>query len=389
LLRVELASIGQSTAPQLRDISSFIAVAWGANQELTLTLRAFPFDTDYLRVGYLHALDWGGTDAARRDSVFIAQTGGAPGLELALRAKRLQLLAAVKWANVDDAVRGSERLWGALWGGSFELHRVLRLDAGFGYFQRHREAGASSRFVEGASARLVWHGGASEPELAAEPFRPPSFRQDPEVLVAASPVGFALALEAVTLVARQRRFEDSDAETLTAAPAVALYGSARGRTVAAHLAVAWRSVAFALRNDARVGVDTTLPANAAPLAELSAWLGCSLTSLPLRLVPSIEIGARLPPALEVPSALPGYAQTLLVGGAAGFDALPIGATRLPVLATRLGARLQVSTSVGLSAFAEYERNPNRTSFAASPAGVTRRFESPDVLSVFSAAQARF
>lgn len=151
--------------------------------------------------------------------------------------------------------------------------------------------------------------------------------------------------------------------------------------MAAHWAVAWQSVAFALRNDARLARGQTLPASSVPRAELSAWLGGSVTLPPL--VPSFELGVRLPAALETPSALPGFGQTLLVGGPAGLEALPVGAGRLPVLAARLGLRLQVSTSVALSLSAEYQRNPNR-----ALAG-TRGFATPDSLAVVGAAQARF
>jgi hypothetical protein len=389
LLRLDLGldTLPQALAPPLRDASSFIGVAWRLTPGTELGLRAFPFDTDYVRVGYLHALDWGGTDVARRESSFLGQTGGAPGALLSLTAPRLRLFSAVKWASVTDALRGQQRLWGALSGGSFELGPRLTLDAGFGYFQRLAQA--SPRFVEGASLRMVWHRGIAEPELAAEPFRQPSLREDPERLEALAAPGFALALEAVTLVARQQRFEAPTARTLTAAPAAALYGSVRGRAWAGHAVLSWRSLAFVLRNDPRSAPGQSLPLRAAALPELTAWLGGSLTLLRLGVVPSLELGVRLPAALETPSALLGFTQTLVVGGPAGFEALPLGAGRLPVLTTRAGVRFQASAAVALSLFGEYQRNPNRTSFGTSTSGVTRSFASPDALTAFGAARASF
>lgn len=392
LLRLELGLAGGAAASEngneataaVRDVSSWLGVGWQVSPSVRLNLRAFPFDTDYWRLGYLHALDWGGTDVQRGESIFLGQRGGAPGVEISLTAPRLRLFSGVKWARVGDVLRGERRLWGVLSGGSFELSPTLRVDAGFGYFQRPAlvpEAGGGGSFVEGASLRFVWQRGVFEPELSAEPFRPAPFGGEQRAFEAEAPLGVALALEASLLVQRLRRFEAPQSTTLTPAPAAALYGSARGRRLAAHWAVAWQSVAFALRNDARLARGQTLPASSVPRAELSAWLGGSVTLPPL--VPSFELGVRLPAALETPSALPGFGQTLLVGGPAGLEALPVGAGRLPVLAARLGLRLQVSTSVALSLSAEYQRNPNR-----ALAG-TRGFATPDSLAVVGAAQARF
>jgi hypothetical protein len=156
-----------------------------------------------------------------------------------------------------------------------------------------------------------------------------------------------------------------------------------------HAALSWRSLAFVLRNDARLARGETLPPSARARSELTAWLGASATLPQLHLVPSFELAVRLPAALETPSVLAGFSQTLVAAGPAGLEALPIGAGRLPVVSGRLGARFQTSASVGLSLFGEYQRNPNRVAFAASLSGVTRAFARPDSLSFFAAAQARF
>jgi hypothetical protein len=392
VLRLELGlgarsgeSSGRSDAvAAVRDVSSWLGVAWQASRSARLSLRAFPFDTDYLRLGYLHALDWGGTDVERGESVFLAQHGGVPGLEVSLTAPRLRLFTVLKWARVSDALRGEQRLWGVLSGGSFELWSSLRVDGAFGYFQRPAllpEADVGASFVEGASLRLVWHHGVFEPERTAEPFRPAPFATEPRGFQAEAPLGVALALEASMLVQRLRRFEAPESTTLSPAPAAALYGSARGRRLAAHLVVAWQSLSFALRNDARVARGQTLPRSTVERGELSAWLGGSVTLPPL--VPSFELGLRLPAALETPSALPGFGQTLLLGGPAGLEALPVGAGRLPVLAARVGTRFQASASVGLSLHLEYQRDPNRLAVGK------RALVSPDSLALVGAAQARF
>jgi hypothetical protein len=144
-----------------------------------------------------------------------------------------------------------------------------------------------------------------------------------------------------------------------------------------------------LRNDARLARGETLPAGALPQPELTAWVGASLTLLPLHLVPSVELAVQLPGALRIPSVLPGYPQTLVAGGAAGFEALPIGAGRVPVVSGQLGLRFQASASLMLGLFGEYERDPNRVTLAtSSSSGLTRSFAPPDSLGVFGAVQAR-
>lgn len=388
LLRLDLAlaGAGQETELRLRDASSWLAVAWVPRPDLELRLRAYPLDTDYVRLGYAHALDWGGTDVARRESVFLRQMGGVPGAELALSTSRVRLFCWVKSAQREDDVRGPERVWGGAAGGSFQPSRAWRVDAGFGFFQR------PPTFLEGASLRVVWHRGVSEPELAPEPFRPPPFRAAPERFTAEARPGFALALEGVTLLSRQRRYEDPSFSTATLAPAAALYGSLRTSRWAGHFLFSWRSLPFLLKNDPRVLPEQALPAAAPSQPELGAWLGASADLLGRRLVPSLELGARLPAALvsaSGASGASGASQTFLVGGPAGFEALPNGAVRAPVLAARASLRFQASAGLSLVLATEYEHDPNRSAWVTSPAGVIRRPTPGHSLSQLVAAQARF
>jgi hypothetical protein len=308
--------------------------------------------------------------------VFVSPHGGVPSLVAGLRTPQVALFAGVKWATIDDAAVGPRRVWGALGGGSLELGRALRVDAGVGIFQR------SAGIVEGTSARLVWHLAAREPELGEEPFRPASLREEPTQLTADAPLGVALALEGVLLVTRPQS-SASDTRSLVSAPAAAGYGSARGKRLAGHFALGWRSLAFVLRNDARFSVADDVAPTSAQQAELMAWAGGSCR-LPLQLVPSLEVGGRLPAALQVPSALPGVAQSWVVRES-GLTPLPVGAARLPVLAARLSLRWQASPSLALALSSDYQRDPNRTRLDAA---AQRVFDTADSLSVLAAVQAR-
>ncbi len=368
----------------LRDLSSHVGVAW-AGEGATLTLRSFPFDTDYLRLGQLRWLSWGGTDTARGESIFVDQEGGAPGVELSLELPAVRLFAACKWTSQAQQARRV----GGLFGGTFKPRAWLRLDAGFGYFERAPAAvGLPASFAEGASLRLVVGGAALEPDLAAEPFRPPSLRSEMEAFQEPASRGASLALEVVTVAQRVRRAGDVARFEVVPAPGAALYGSARGAIVAAHAAVGWRSAELLLLGSHGLIAGEGLPRGAS-FGELSSWLGLSAELLPLSLTPSLQVAAQLPAALQLPSSVPGAAQTLLVRSGAQVEALPLGAGRLPVINVRAGARFAASRSVSLSLFLDYEHDSNRVGWRSTAVGPARSFVEPDGVTLTAASWARF
>jgi hypothetical protein len=371
----------------LRDAGSRLGVTW---QRLGLRgeLRAYPFDTDYVRVGYLHALDWGGTNVEQGESIFVTQSGGAPGAELELASPRARLGFAMKWARTDAQPSLGPRLWGALLRGSFRLSPSLRLEGGLGYFQRPAVTTGAS-FVEGASLRLVWHRGVPEPELAAEPFRSPMLRDEAELFEAPRSDGQALAVEGVTLIRRLRELDAPERSGLRASPAFGVYGSARGRGLAMHGVATWRSLAFVLRNSEGLLAGSGFPPRAIRLSELAAWLGLSAELSPWHVVPSLEVGCLLPAALQTRGALPGVPQTFIVRGPGRIEALPLGAGRLPILAGRAGVRAQLSAGFALGLFATYERDPNRVGLEKRAGGAARVFAAPASARLLAAAWSRF
>jgi hypothetical protein len=388
-LRVEVPLLSPSAESlALHDVSSSLAIAWQATRRVELELRAFPFDTDYVRLGYLHSLSWGGTDRSRRESVFLAQAGGAPGVLASVRTHRLALFAGLKRANLRDPVGATDALFGALGGASVEPTRALRLDLGFGFFERPPLGSGfrSSEHVEGASLRVVYRDGPTEPELAVEPFRRPSLREEAAGLAAESAEGWAVALEGVALVERQPLSGTAAQSRLMLGPAASLYGSLRRGVWAGHGALGWRSLRFVLRNERPVlGAAST---STREQAELGAWIGGSILLRPAELVPSAELGVVQPAALQTASPFAGLSQTY-VAGPRGLEPLPTGAAQLPVFMGRLALRFQASRVVGLALLGDYQRNPNRTRFAAAAGTSARVFANPDSLSVRVAAQARF
>jgi hypothetical protein len=382
LLRVDssLADAGQETPLRVRDASSWLGVTWQLRSELAVELRAYPLDTDYVRLGSAHALDWGGTDLARRESVFLRQQGGVPGIELGLSSPRVRLFTWVKTARLEDGPRASERAWGGAAGGSLDVSQQWRLNLGFGFFQR------PPTFLEGVTARLVWHRGVQEPELAAEPFRPAPFRLAAQRFVAEGRPGVAVALEGVTLVTRQRRYEDPAFATTTLAPAVALYGSLRTPRWAGHFLVSCRSLPFLLKNDPRVLPEQALPESATSRPELGAWLGASLEVQALGLVPSIELGARLPATLSWVSEDTAAGQIFVAAGPAGLEALAPGTRIAPIFAARTSLRFQASPGLAFVLSSEYQRDPNRSAFVDASSVGPGPFQSVTQL---VAAQARF
>lgn len=363
----------------VRDASSWVAVTYEPSASSVLKLYAFPFDTDYVRLGHLHALDWGGTNVARRESSFLQQQGGAPGALLALGLPRIRLFVGGKWAN---QVSRDERLWAVFGGGSWEPAAALRFDLGFGYFERPKGEPDSAQLLEGVSGRVVWRAGPSEPELALEPLCRPSFaREALSLFPRDEPAGTALALEGALLATRSPLLESPLEARLVPAPAAALYGSWQRRSFRAHFALWWRSLRFVLRNERAVlPVDST---SSVERAELGAWLGGGWTLTPLMLTPAVEAGVQLPAALDTVSAV--SAQSFVTTGA-GLAPLPPGAARLPLVATRVSLRWQLSRVVALLAFGDYVRDPNATRF--SPTN-QREFAPADAVTLAAGARARF
>jgi hypothetical protein len=342
-LDLDLDALREGDAPRLRDASSWLKLELRAGGWTKLSLTAFPFDTDGERLGHLHGLDWGGSDAAHGQSIFVAQQGTVPGLELGFRAARVELRAGLRWATSRPGLAGSRRLWGGLLRGSLALSSRLRGDFGLGYFERDVET-ADAGVVHGGSWRWVWHTeGVREPELAAEPFRPPALRASDELLGVVETTGTALALETVALAKRLRRFEAPASTALALAPAAALYGSARGHVLAAHLALSWRSLGFVQRNGPGLMRGETAPVGSVERSELAAWAGLGVSTA-LGLVPSLQAGVLLPATLEMASSLPGFGQSFVVREGGAVVALPPGSARLPLVAARAALRFRASRS---------------------------------------------
>ncbi|HKY38492.1 MAG TPA: hypothetical protein VJN18_21260 [Polyangiaceae bacterium] len=391
-LDLNLDDVARGATLVLRDASSWVGISWRSFRDWELGLRAFPIDTSYRRLGYLHALDWGGTDVSRRESIFLEHEPGVPGLELAVAAPRARLFMGLRWARGAEGVAGIRPLWGATLGGALELTRELQADFGLGYFQRPAlttDTGAETSFVEGASVRLVWKQGPVEPELSLEPFRPASLRVQEQGFRTLEVRGFAVVVEGAMLATRLRQFDAPGRMTLVAAPAAALYGSVRGEIVAAHAALLGRSLAFVLRNEAGLLRGESLPKSAQELPELGVWLGASATAMPWRVTPGLELGVMTPAALVTPSSLPGFRQTFVVREAQGVVALPVGSGRLPILAARASLRFQASPSTALAFYVDYERDANRVRFHATGVGAIRSFADPDQLRAGLAIQTRF
>jgi hypothetical protein len=392
-LRLELSldPVEQGTAVQFRDAGSWLSIGFSGTG-WRWRLQAFPIDTDDERLGYLHALDWGGTDVSGGESIFVQQEGGVPGLQLLVATHPVELFAGLRWARATRPGASSDRLWGFTLGGSLRLLSSLHVDLGLGYFERSAltaAPGAPQGFVEGASLRLRWHRGPAEPELGPEPFRPVSLREAKLRFAPEATPGFALALEAVMLATRLRRFEAPEQIALDAAPGAALYGSLRGRALAGHAALLWRSLAFVLRNDPGIVRGETSPRASRELAEIGAWAGISVTLDAWQLTPSVELGVLAPAALQVPSPVPGLWQTFLAHEDHGVTALPVGSSRLPIALGRVALRWQASASTALGGLIDYERDPNRIAFRASTRGAVQVFSSPDSLTLSALAQARF
>ncbi len=381
-LELRLEPAPRLVTADLRDLGSWLGLSVRGTT-WRLALRSYPLDTDYERLGHHPLLVWGGTDVRRAESIFVDQPAGAPGARVELALSDATLFTVLKWTSSEP-----ERRFGAMFGGHFMPRPWLGIDVGFGYFQRG-PASAAERpsFVQGASLRLTLGRGTLEPELSAEPFRPPSLRHELEHFEAHRAVGASLALEGVALLRRVFGLGEEQPERLVIAPGAALYGSLRGASFALHAAVTWRSPELLMINTHGWLAARDGPSRARP--EASAFGGASLELADAQLVPSLELGCLLPAALVLPSALSGVAQAVLIRDGGGLSALPFGAEPLPLLALRASLRFRASPAVSLAVLADYERDPNRVAWLDTPSGPAKGFAPPDGLRLTAASWARF
>jgi hypothetical protein len=388
-----------------RDEGTFIEVSVEAGARFGVTV--FPIDTNGFRLSSLDELAWGGTRASRGESIFPGAEGNVPGARAFLETARVRAFAGFKTASIEEVVPGSvpvsETNWGFLGGIDVDIVPFLELGVQGGYFEQGRleQPGVEGRlaYSAGGTARLVLHRGRRVPSLPLF-FGEPLTASGAEARLdgserAIGPIAYALALEATALWQRLQAFEALDATRLQPARAAALYGSLHTGAVETRLAALYREPSFVLRNGPSLPRFSTIPEALAQGPELSLSAGVTLRPERWLLVPSLDLGLRLPATLGTPSAPDQFgqetAQTLVVAGPNRLEPLEPGAFEVPVFHGRLGLLLRASEQVSALVWLAYRRDNNATRLELDPAGLARgrRFIRPDFAGGGLALGARF
>jgi hypothetical protein len=396
-LRFELGSLGGKAEPPLvEDLGSSLAarLSLDGRSAPELELRLYPFHADHERVGWLEALAWGGTVGRTRESIYGRALDGVRGATLSMISRSLRLSLGVKTASfLESAPLGpptAETSYGGFLVASARVAQYAYFGLGAGRFEHGRLEGTAEppRAVTlGASARAGFAVGYSE-ALA-----PASFGADlPASASSASvPRGFALGVEAVTLVQRLSDFDASGRTVLAPAHGAALIGSLAFAHVELRAALVVRAPEFVLRHVPGVLPGQTLPRSAKTANDVLGVVGASYRGLPV-IIPSLALGVRSPAAVMTGglNALGEPAGSVLVLYAPNdVEFLPPGQPPVPALETRAGLDARLSSLFSALAWVEYRRDFNRTRLAPGPpsGALGRAFLPPDRLGYGLAARA--
>ena len=280
-------------------------------------------------------------------------------------------------ATAQDALRGERRLWGAALGRSVALLPTLRVDGGFGYFQRRRSApGDELPPASSKARRCASFGTAARRARSSAPSHFDRHRcaDDATVSTPSTAQGRALALEGVTLVQRLRRFEEPGRRALgagTSGGAVRLgarppLGHAR-RAQLAQLGVrAPQRRAPGAGRDAAAQRPRALGAGGLArrqrhAARARTWSRASSSA------------CACPRRSRRPARCPASAKRCVAAGQPGSKRCRLGQGACRWWPGRLARAFRRPRAWALALFGEYQRDPNRVAFAESLLGGDTRF----------------
>jgi hypothetical protein len=418
----------------LTDAGSYIRLFYetrrrAPDQKSGLSMVFFPLDTDRFRLGYLYEISWGGTNAARNESIFPKISGASPGLKVQYDGFGWYVFGGFKTAQIIqtqtnlapggqaevEAVRVRETNYGFLGGGGADLGPYLHLDVGGGYFQQGRfenpdlqpppgvDRQAPRVFTYGGSSRLVFHKGMSTPQSIdfllyrndpAAPmllFRPETYQP--------GEFAYSIALEASRLY--QNLHDGSPgkfgATTLQRAQALALQGVVKAGYARFGVAGIYRDLPFILRNVPGYvpfeAIDETPGSGISTQSELFLSGSFDYFFPSLRLRPGIGGGVQLPAAFRAESEV-GNApanRTVVVRRQGDIGIQPLGQERKAITQVRASLRWDLSDIIAAIGWVQLIHDPVATFVTRDPAGNVglRTFQSPTFLGFGITVQARY
>jgi len=400
-LALDVDAMGGKPAPMLvEDLGSSLHAALSLTpreQGPVLEFRLYPFNADVERVGWLEILAWGGQVGLTRESPYRNAVGAVRGGTLALDTGALRLLVGMKTANFLEPMpvgpTAVETSYGAFGRLEVRVGTSLTLGLGGGRFEHGRLEGRARTparsTTTGASARVGFAFGVGE-ALA-----PPSFGADlpaPEHQ-AARRSGFAVALEATTLLERLVDIDEPSRDVPAPARGAALVGTVGLHPFELRAALVMRDPLFVMRQVPGVYPGYTIPSSAVTADDWMAIVSGAYRGSP-RFVPVLAIGVRTPAAVMTESrdafGQPSGA-ALVLYSPTDVEMLPPGHAPVPVLETRGSCDVRLSALLTAIGWVEYRRDFNRTRLAPDEASgvIGRGFLAPDRLGYGLAARAFF
>jgi len=393
--RLDLLNLSSATQVLIRDTGSYIRVhyhPWKDEQE-GLSIIAFPFDADRVRLGYLYRLSLSGVNLVR-DRKWL----GAPGIKFQLTVNGGYYYAAFKAvpgqesieygkspSGTENYVAVTETQYSGLAGAGWDLlGDRLRLELGGGFFEMGsnplRDMQEEPYFTFGGAFRVVWHddlpiersidmtlytNDLNQPFMAFRPVRYVPGR-----------LGYLLSLEAVIL-GQNLADPDQMGET-TIQPAVAV-------------ALQWRMVISYLRLEVTALLkDLAFLVHANPgLVSATAMSDESQTEpqflgaftvdyhFPAAHLTLALSGGFLRPAnylTELYSNVPGGSTNrlghyrIVVTDSGRFTLLPDGKTPELQVYSRIQARLDIAEMLYLLGWVQLVHDPNRYKFGQNSGG---------------------
>lgn len=393
---------------ELRDNSSYVRVmfrppGWGEKENITFT--GFPVSADRFRLGYAFRTSWGGS------SIFSsrAQQDGVPGAKLQITRDRWYAFVGMKTGLLlNDFILEKERVYGLLAGGGFNITDTLRIEANGGYFQKGIVPGLANQGIVapvnalGGSAQLLYQYGVTV--LPSIDFR--LYRNDPDMYVRfftpeQYPGGLAasVSLEG-SYLAQSLENPDVFAQTkLQGASAVALQANVKYNFLKVNLLALYRSLSYIQFDVPGLPPYKDFPRGTELTPEMFIALGASYYFPRLKLTPGVIFGIQAPATFKSPNTVLGGntppaaltgSRTVVVRDVNMLSILPTGFQAIPIISAKANFRMDLSEYFAAIGEIYYTRDPNRTTFRDSVAGIAEpSFEKEHALGFNMILQARF
>ncbi len=380
----------------------------------------YPIDTDRFRLGYLYDISWGGTNARINQSIFPRLQGSAPGAKLQYDGDGFYGYLGFKTASIvevqqrivesgsgegatTDTVRVAETNYGFLGGAGVDLAKMLRVDAGAGYFQQGRfeepDVLGERVFTFGFSGRVVVHDGMpvpksadfslyrNDPNAPVELFKPTSYEP--------GKLSWALSAEGSQLHQNLKDFDRPGTTDIQLARAAAVQANLQYGYLRTSLSAIYRDLAFVLRNQPSFIPFQTIPEEAKTEDETFFAVSSDYYIESARLTPGFGAGLQMPATFGSESVPDLFGQTvsrtIVVREQGNLAFLPANETRVPILQARASLKWDLSPMMSAVTWLQYRRDNNSTRLELDPSGTVllRRFISPDFVGYGVAMQARF